>query len=57
MAIKYLETQRAGGPEVVESASDADPQPEPQPAANMRLVRYATDEVEWYVLDEYPLAY
>lgn len=56
MSIAYLEPKRSGG-EVIETAPAVAPEPELLPAATMRLVPYATDEVEWQQHDEYPLAY
>ena len=67
MRIAYLEPTSAGG-EGIEPTSaggegiETTPAPshreqEQLPAATMRLVPYATDEVEWQQVDEYPLAY
>ena len=56
MSIAYLEPKRSGG-EAIETAPAVAPEPELLPAATMRLVPYATDEVEWQQHDEYPLAY
>ena len=56
MPIAYLEPKTAGG-EGIETTPAVAPEPELLPAATMRLVPYATDEVEWHQLDEYPLAY
>ena len=56
MPIAYLEPTRASG-EAIETTPPVAPEPELLPAATMRLVPYATDEVEWQQLDEYPLAY
>ncbi len=56
MPIAYLEPNPAGG-EAIEKTPAVAPEPELLPAATMRLVPYATDEVEWHPLDECPLAY
>jgi hypothetical protein len=56
MPIAYLDPNSAGG-EGIETTPAAAPEKELLPAATMRLVPYATDEVEWQQIDEYPLAY
>jgi hypothetical protein len=56
MPIAYLEPKRAGG-EAIETTPAVASEPELLPAATLRLVPYATDEVEWQQLDEYPLAF
>lgn len=56
MPIAYLEPKRAGG-EGVETTPAVAPEAALLPAATVRLVPYALDEVEWQQLDEYPLAY
>ena len=56
MPSAYLDPTTAGG-EGIETTPAVAPEPERLPAATMRLVPYATDEVEWHQLDECPLAY
>jgi hypothetical protein len=56
MPTAYLEPTPAGG-EGIETTPAVAPEQELLPAATIRLVPYAIDEVEWQQVDEYPLAY
>ena len=56
MPTAYLEPTSAAG-DGIETTPAVAPEPELLPAATMRLVPYAIDEVEWHQLDEHPLAY
>ena len=56
MPIAYLEPKRAGA-EAIETTPAVAPEPELLPAATLRLVPYAIDEVEWHQVDECPAAH
>ena len=56
MPIAHLEQKLTGG-EALETTASVVAEPELLPAATVRLVPYAIDEVEWQQHDEYPVAY